>query len=79
MGDFVKGKKEGKGRYVHSTGLVYEGDYKQGLKHGQGKLCNSDETTSYEGEFKDGLPHGKGVAYWDEKAHRTEFVEGISK
>jgi len=27
-GNFVKGKKEGLGKYEHSVGLLYEGDYK---------------------------------------------------
>lgn len=76
----MKGKKEGTGKYEHSVGLIYEGEYRQGNKHGRGKISNHDGTVSYEGEFKDGLPHGNGTSYNTKSLPvSTEFIEGITK
>jgi hypothetical protein len=35
---------DGKGKYIHSDGSVYEGDWKEDLKHGKGLEKNSDGT-----------------------------------
>ena len=40
--------------------IVYRGKFKNGLKHGKGKM-RLDNNVFYEGEFKDGKAHGKGV------------------
>ena len=61
-------------------GLIYEGEYRDGMKNGRGKLLNFDRVLSYEGEFKDGVPHGTGTAYPPNKGpYITEFVQGITK
>ena len=40
-------------------GRIYEGEWKDGKTHGQGKETHADGET-YEGEWKDGVPHGQG-------------------
>lgn len=37
MGNFLNGKPNGEGKYIWSTGAIYEGEFKDGLKHGFGK------------------------------------------
>ncbi len=57
-------------------GSVYEGEYKNGMFHGDGKLIWSNGDV-YTGEFKDGLKHGKGK---DQLAagsvYEGEYVKG---
>ena len=40
--------------------MVYYGHYYEGLKHGFGKIFNSDGSLAYEGMMSKGLPHGHG-------------------
>lgn len=41
-------------------GKVYEGEWKLGMRHGQGKLEWSDGR-SYIGNFKNNMKHGNGT------------------
>ena len=44
--------------------LLYEGDYKNGVKYGFGKEYNTDETLIYEGSYENGKrSKGKGKDY----------------
>ena len=52
-GDFVDGKRHGKGKVVFSNGGSYEGDFVNGDFNGRGKLITPDGTVQ-EGQFKDG-------------------------
>ena len=45
---------------------VYEGYWKDGLKHGVGKFYNADSTAQYIGEYCDGKRHGYGEYYYGE-------------
>lgn len=42
-----------------SNGIKYLGEYKEGLKHGHGKITYSD-LEYYEGDWKDGRYEGIG-------------------
>uniref|UniRef100_A0A8D0HKR2 MORN repeat containing 1 n=1 Tax=Sphenodon punctatus TaxID=8508 RepID=A0A8D0HKR2_SPHPU len=54
----------GYGLYVYpNTFFQYEGEWKQGKKHGHGKLSFKDGSY-YEGEFVDGEIVGNGLRYW---------------
>ena len=46
----------------------YEGEYKDGLRDGQGTLTYADGRM-YVGEFKDGLKHGQGTYTWADGGH----------
>ncbi len=45
-------------KYV--DGSVYQGEFKDGMRHGKGKLTKMDGEV-YEGDWVDGKKHGKGV------------------
>ena len=59
-GDYLDGKREGKGIYKYNSGDKYEGEYKNDLKDGYGiyKYSNGDV---YEGNYKEGYFEGKGI------------------
>ncbi|XP_063001600.1 MORN repeat-containing protein 1 [Elgaria multicarinata webbii] len=57
-------RRNGYGRYVYPNSFFqYEGEWKQGKKHGRGKLLFKDGSY-YEGEFADGEITGNGFRYW---------------
>ena len=43
----------------------YSGEYKDGLKHGQGTYTWNDGE-KYEGEYKDGKKNGQGTYTWND-------------
>tara|TARA_Y100000389_G_scaffold26629_1_gene22877 strand:+ start:16889 stop:17320 length:432 start_codon:yes stop_codon:yes gene_type:complete len=53
-----KDKKAGK--QIFDNGDIYEGGFKDGLKHGKGTL-KTKNNRSYEGEWKKDKPHGFGI------------------
>lgn len=62
-GSFAEGAfKKGDISWKHSP-LVYEGEWKNGLFHGTGKLIDTRQRVYYQGEFKNGLRHGRGAIY----------------
>jgi hypothetical protein len=60
-GMYVNDKRSGHGVLsLGTTGaIIYEGQWRNGLKHGQGKLFESDKQ-EYEGEWNKGRRHGQG-------------------
>ena len=52
------GQRDGTGEYVSKSNR-YQGEWKDGLMHGQG-VYNWDNGDRYEGEFASDLPHGRG-------------------
>jgi hypothetical protein len=60
LGDWLKDKWQGKGLLkLGETGEYYEGEFFEGLYHGQGKLEGAEFV--YEGGWNLGAKHGKGV------------------
>lgn len=61
-----------------SNGVSYEGDFQNGLPHGQGVIYYEDGS-KYEGEFKSGKPDGRGkMSYSDGSIDIGEFRNGYS-
>jgi len=60
--------------------LQYVGEWKNGLKHGHGSLCQPYTDTKhgqYVGEWKDGKEHGQGtLTYADGETYVGEFKDG---
>ncbi|MBE6635935.1 MAG: hypothetical protein E7617_07055 [Ruminococcaceae bacterium] len=65
-------------KVVNEYGDVYEGQLRDGLKHGWGKFTLSDGEI-YEGNYADDKPHGRGKMFWkDGNIYEGDFVHGIA-
>ena len=64
-GEFLNGKKNGKGKEYLGDTLFFEGEYLNGKRNGKGKKF-FDEELSFEGEYLNGKRNGKGILlfYW---------------
>ena len=47
----------------YSKGIIYEGDYKEGKRHGKGKQYSTSFAAFYEGDWKDDDYNGKGKRF----------------
>ena len=59
----VKALQHGKGKMTWASGSVYEGEWKEGLQHGQGVYSlrsAAGDINVYEGEWEEGKKHGRG-------------------
>ena len=66
IGYFYDGVKGDQGRLFDRRGnLLYEGDYKNGIRNGNGTFYYPDGS-KYVGEFVNGLREGKGVFSWND-------------
>ena len=59
---FLNGKKDGKGLILYKNGAKYEGEIKNNLHNGFGKLTQLDGEI-FIGQWKNGKINGKGVRY----------------
>ena len=58
-------------------GTRYEGGFRDGLFHGEGKLVYKNSGIVYEGQFRNGLRHGKGqVRFPSGQSYVGEFKRG---
>jgi hypothetical protein len=68
-GDFLAGKKHGKGTKVMPNGDRYTGDFRDDYRDGRGAYVWSDKTPwagdRYEGEYRRDLRSGWGVYLWN--------------
>merc|ERR1712125_263745 len=51
-GDFVRGKFNGNGRFIHANGDMYEGEFVDNMARGYGKFLSADGKVFYEGMFE---------------------------
>ncbi|XP_069804771.1 MORN repeat-containing protein 1 isoform X2 [Dendropsophus ebraccatus] len=78
VGDVKKQLRHGYGVYVYENSFFrYEGEWKDGKKHGHGKLLFRDGSY-YEGEFIHGEITGNGQRYWAAlgNTYSGEFQDG---
>ena len=62
--------------YDSKWNLIYEGTFKNNLRHGFGRL-RTNEGNLYIGQFKNDLPNGKGVYYFPNEArYEGTFLNG---
>lgn len=60
-GQFRYNVVEGKGKYEWPDSSTYEGDVKNGLRHGIGVFTSPGSEAVYSGEWFEGLRHGAGT------------------
>jgi len=58
-----KGEPHGKGHAIFVNGSTYEGEFENGLRHGEGMWIDNHETTKFIGEWFYGDSHGKRTDY----------------
>jgi hypothetical protein len=66
----------GQGTYTWESGDNYVGEWKDGLKNGQGAYIYADNGDKYVGGFKDDTMHGKGVWTLDGEEEVSWYWEG---
>ena len=81
-GDFVDGRRTGKGTYYYANGDRYEGDFVDGKCTGKGTYYCGEKSKwagdRYEGDFVDGMYTGKGTYYFaNGKRDEGDFVNGV--
>ena len=62
-GDFVNGKRHGKGTFHFNVGVVYTGDWRNDKRTGFGMQFGT-RGDYYAGDFVDGKWHGRGTYRW---------------
>ena len=65
-GDFIKGKREGKGKYIWEDGQYYIGQWVNNLKHGKGIEYYKNGTIRYVGDFNNGKLEGYGKYIYED-------------
>lgn len=75
-GIYVKGFKQGAGKYAWKDGSSYEGQFQNDSIHGNGKFVCSYGV--YEGQFEDAFQHGEGVFnYSNGDKYVGQFSRGV--
>ena len=64
------------GRYTWDNGDIYEGQFLNGLMHGEGVYLYAKTGNKYQGQWFKGKKHGQGI-FWNQK--RREVYEGSWK
>ena len=76
-----KNERHGFGTYAVINAGTYEGYWKNGFKHGDGKFYNKGGVLQYEGEWECGEPHGYGKVYnqWGDLKYEGTMEKGKTK
>ena len=61
-GEFISGKKEGKGKLIYNNGTEYVGNFKNNKPDGYGQLTQENGEV-YQGEWKEGKINGHGTRF----------------
>ena len=78
IGDYVNCEKEGKGEEIVGSQRIFEGEYKKGLRNGEGIEYNEYDNIIYKGTYLNGERHEKGQTFHsnDEIEFEGEFYKG---
>ena len=60
VGEWSKGRQNGRGKFTFLNGNSYEGEYKDGIATGRGRFRWSNGDV-YDGEWRNELPNGIGT------------------
>ena len=76
-GDFVDGKKEGKGKLFYDDGEYYIGDFLNDKRHGKGIIYYKDNMQKYKGDFENDVAKGKGELFQKNYYYFGDFNDGV--
>jgi len=79
VGNFMNGKKNGKGKLynIPKKKLIYDGEWENGLKSGEGTEYYCDGKLKYKGHFSLGCYNGAGELYWKNgNYYNGNFIQG---
>ena len=62
-GEYLNGKRNGKGKEYEVGRVIFEGEYLNGKRNGKGKEYYSNGKLKFEGEYLNGQRSGKGKEY----------------
>ena len=62
-GEYLNGKRNGKGKEYENGEVIFEGKYSNGKRNGKGKEYHYNNKLKFEGEYLNGKRHGKGKEY----------------
>ena len=76
---FKKGQIHGKGKIKYKNGDIYEGDFKQGIKEGEGIYRFKPGLRVYTGQFKSDTITGLGRMEFEDKKmiYEGELLAGM--
>ena len=79
-GEFLKGKRNGKGKEYdarYNSKVIFEGEYLNGERNGKGKEYECFDNLVFEGEYLNGKKNGKGKEYCKDKIRfEGEYYNG---
>ncbi|MBX4264479.1 Ig-like domain-containing protein [Clostridium estertheticum] len=64
VGDFVDGKRQGKGKFTWENGDIYDGEWLNDNMSGEGTFSYESKDT-YFGNYKDNVKNGQGIYTWN--------------
>ena len=73
-GEYLNGKRNGKGKELYSGKIDYEGEYKDGKRSGKGREYFYNNKLKFEGEYRNGKRNGEGKEYYDNGVLKFEGV-----
>ena len=69
-----RGERHGNGKAVLPNGDVYEGQYKNGMRHGKGQYIFNDQNgAKYVGDYKDNRKNGFGTFFYPDGSRYEGF------
>jgi hypothetical protein len=74
-GTFKEGFRDGFGRYVFNSGMIYECTWSMGSQNGFGRITFTDGN-HYIGEFSNGKLHGIGMVYFNSGYYSGRWENG---
>lgn len=77
-GQYVKGQKQGRGRYEWVDRSFYEGDFDNSQFSGYGTYYFAESEKTYEGYFAENVFEGKGkITFKDGRQYTGDFKAGL--
>jgi hypothetical protein len=74
----MNGKKHGTGIMKSTNGSIYDGQWIDGVKNGQGIYYDSTTKVAYKGEWKDGKKNGFGLLkFSDKEYYKGTFIKSV--